>query len=622
MHKRESLVFLALLFSAVLLSSTIVIAQDSSNSPELSESAGITPDSSFYFVEDSILTKFRDDSSNREKKIAEVKAMINEGKIAEARTALAKYKEFADRLEKEVSPDKQEEAKRSAEAIRAVISEIESEIPEADKEDFVDSVVESEKRIETAAEIASKIKDLCETLAKIDPDQYSRTCKSGEDSPAWQKKLDKDLTDEQKKEAKVFIQVMTQCFKDATNCKCQDISVKSFADKCSEVVPLYAQCQKGDETKCEEADAKSEGIEELLPDYLQEIMADLDKEYSGAQFENHMPQECQEANVKTEKECMQIMVRVHAPEECISALDSEKIKFENERQFRKDCEEIMFKESAPQECIDAGIKDGRECGKFMFKESAPQECIDAGLTGDKPSDHKKCREIMDKLQGGRENNQGQHQGGGFNFDCRKLENSEERLKCFDSAVSSYKEGPGQGEGRQFNEQEFRKIKDKERECANSCTGGRWDFSGGECRCEMPERREEFRDDRRFENERQFDQNRQMSEEDRRRFEDEMRQRFEQDRQRFEGQQPPNQEQFNNQQGPPPGDQPPSLSPPPSDSSGSTSSDSPPPSDSTSSSTGTSDSSTSSSSGSGSGITGGAIVDITKDNNFLNYFFRK
>ncbi|MEK6910785.1 MAG: hypothetical protein AABW82_03350 [Nanoarchaeota archaeon] len=619
MHKRDSWVFLALILSAVLLSSSFVVAQESTDNPELSESAGITPDSAFYFVEDSILTKFRDDSSNREKKIAEVREMINEGKIEEAKRALAKYKEFADRLEKEVSPDKQEEAKRSAEAIRAVISEIESEIPEADKESFVDSVVESEKRIETAAEIASKIKDLCETLAKIDPDQYSRTCKSGEDSPAWQKKLDKDLTDEQKKEAKVFIQVMTQCFKDATNCKCQDISVKSFADKCSEVAPLYAQCQKGDETKCEEADSKSEGIEDLLPDYLQEIMADLDKEYSGAQFENHMPEECREANVKTEKECTQIMVRTHAPEECISALDSGKINFENERQFRKECEEIMFKESAPQECIDAGIKDGRECGKFMFKESAPEECMDAGLTGDKPSDHKKCREIMDKLQGGRENNQGQHQRGGFNFDCRKLENSEERLKCFDSAVSSYKEGPGQGESRQFSEGDFRKIKDKERECANSCTGGRWDFSGGNCQCNMEERREAFRDERRFEgDQRQFDPSK-LSEEERKRFEEERRRQDENMRNQegqFQGR-PPEGQFNNNQQGPPPGEnQPPSLSPPSSDSSGSSSSGS------SSSPSQPSDSSGSSSSGSGSGITGGAVLDIAKDSRFLQYFFNK
>src|SRR3989344_1777188 len=160
----------------------------------LQQSAGITPDSRLYFVEDKILSKFRDDSSNREKKIAELRAMVQAGNYEGARVALGHYKGYADRLEKEVDPENKEEAQRSAAAIRNAIAEIESQIPAENRKEFVDDINEKERSIATAAEIASKIKDICESLSKLDPDKYSRTCKTAEDAPQWQKKLDKDLT--------------------------------------------------------------------------------------------------------------------------------------------------------------------------------------------------------------------------------------------------------------------------------------------------------------------------------------------------------------------------------------------------------------------------------------------
>lgn len=429
MQKRGYALVLSLL---LILPVSIGFAQDNNEEDARLRDPGITPDSSFYFVEDSILTKFRDDLSNVEKKAAEIMEMIKEGKIDEAKIALSRFNEYADKLEKEVSPDKQEEAKQFAAAIRNAVKEIESKIPASEKE-AIDGILDKSERIATAAEIASKVKELCETLSKLDPDQYSRTCKTEEDAPKWQRKLDEKLTGDQEKEARIFIEVMTQCFRDASKCRCQDITITAFSDKCSEVAPLYALCQQGDEAKCEEADKKSEGVEDLLPDYLQEIMAELDDEFSDAQFEQFSPPECREANAKNPKDCMLIMVRQHAPEECISALDSGKISFDSERQFRKACEEIMFKENAPEECISAGLTDGKECGKLMFRESAPEECISAGLTGESPSDGKKCMEIMEKLGGER---LGDHEGPRFNFDCRRIENPEERLKCFDNAVSS------------------------------------------------------------------------------------------------------------------------------------------------------------------------------------------
>src|SRR3989338_6678179 len=127
---------------------------------QLERGAGITPDSAFYFVEE-VLSNFRDDSENREKKIAEIKAMVNEGNIEDARKSLERYNRYADELEKESDPEKRDEARRSAVAIKNVLREIESEIPEEDREEFVNSVIEKEKKIVTAVEIAGKIKSLC-----------------------------------------------------------------------------------------------------------------------------------------------------------------------------------------------------------------------------------------------------------------------------------------------------------------------------------------------------------------------------------------------------------------------------------------------------------------------------
>lgn len=354
--------------------------------------------------------------------------MIKEGKVEDARVALNRFNEYADSLEKEIDPSKQEEAKRVAAAIRNAIREIESQIPENDKNEFVDDVIERSENIRTAAEIAGKIKELCEQLSKLDPGEYDRVCKTGDDSPRWQKKLHRELTAEQEKEARAFFEIMSQCFQTSgRECRCKEISISAFADKCSVVAPLAASCDEGNENACEEMEEQTENMDELLPDYLQDVMRSVEERFGEAQFDLHMPKECQDAGAKTPKECMKIMIKTHAPEECVAELEKRNI--QNEREARAICEEIMFKLNAPEECVTAGLKDPKECGKLMFRTNAPQECIDAGLTGDNRGDEKKCREIMESLGGNREG----PGPGGFGGNCRGIENSEERLKCYDSA---------------------------------------------------------------------------------------------------------------------------------------------------------------------------------------------
>ncbi len=493
----------------------------------LSIGAGITPDSAFYFVEDKILTQFRGDSKNREKKIAEIEEMIKEGNMIAARKALERYERYASELEKEVDPEKSEEAKRSAAAIRNKIKEISSDIPEEAKKDFIEDINKKEDRISIAAELSSKIKDLCEALSKVDPVEYERVCKTNDDAPKWQKNLDKKLTEEQRKEAEKFFSIMSACFKNPDSCKCEDISVTAFAEKCKVVAPLAAKCESGDEKACKEMDEKSEGIDELLPEHLQEVMASVEERYGEAKHGLYMPPECKEAEIKNPRECEKIMIRANAPEECIEASDKGEIKFDNPRQFEKACQEIMFKTNAPEECISAGLKNPKECSKLMFKTNAPEECIEAGLTGESRSDEKKCREIMESKKGERRN-PGSGQGFSLGKDCKSIADKDEKLKCFEEMFNNVQQHYGfqGGSSGQFGEKEgqqrgwpeqcqraqaltkescekimmqesqkrFDDSKKYQEDFARSCSekGGRWDcgFAGisseSPCRCFIEE----------------------------------------------------------------------------------------------------------------------------------------
>ena len=420
---------------------------------ELEVGAGTTPDSFFYFI-DEFFDQFGDELNVREEKISEIKVMVEAGNIEDAKKALERYKEYANSVEKEISPEDKVRAEKSANTIRKVIKRLEKEVPEEDRKEFVDNVIEKEKKIQVAAEIAVKVKELCEQLSKLDPNEYARVCRTREDGvPKWHKRLDERLTEEQKQAALKFEKVMRECFRtEGKECKCNELEGinKPFADRCSIVAPLAAKCEDGDDASCEAMDEATEGIEELLPDYLQEVLGVLNERLKEDQFEFHMPPECRKEGAKSPKECMLIMFREHAPEECAEALRDGKISFTNEKEAREQCEGIMFEANAPEECIEAGLKDHRECGTFMFKQNAAQECIDAGLTGESPKDGRECEKIM-RAKGGEGKGRGPPGfAPAFGFRCKGIQDTQERLKCFDEALQGVEggfEGRGDFEGK-------------------------------------------------------------------------------------------------------------------------------------------------------------------------------
>ena len=446
---------------------------DEVSDAQLTTEAGITPDSALYFL-DKFFDRFGDDLQIKEERIAEIKAMIEAGDFEAAETALEGYKESAEALEVEIDPDRAEDAKESAEAITNAVEDLEEQLDEEQKVEFVDDVIKQEESIVTAAEIASKIRDLCETLAEIDPLEYSRVCRTNNEDPEWHKRLDKDLTEEQRQEAEKFGEIMSECFETSgQQCRCEEIPFTEFAEMCSVAAPLATACEINDnEEACEELD-NLEMPE--LPDHLQDVFDSLEGDISEAQFDLHMPRECREAGVDSPRECMKIMIQTNAPEECRNAILEADI--QNEREAREICEKIMFEQNAPEECIEAGLTNPKECGKLMFQQNAPEECIEAGLTGETRGDEKKCREIMEQQGEGREGFRGPEGGfGGGN--CQGIQNSEERLKCYDSAVG------GAHEYRDNYQERFRETQEAQRQCAERCASQNqaWSFSNGNCEC--------------------------------------------------------------------------------------------------------------------------------------------
>ncbi len=444
MLKRDALIFffLLLIFSISIISAqenetdisaqeneTDIIVEIESEYPdaELQTEAGISPDNFFYFL-DSFFDRFGDDLKVKEEKIAEIRAMIREGKYENAKQALESYRTLADKLESEIDPEKRDEARRSAAAIRNAIAELESEIPEEFREEFVLTIKEREEAIVTSVEISSRIKQLCKTLSELDPLEYSKVCKTEDDAPEWQKRLDKELTEGQRQEAKLFGDIMSQCFRTSgQECRCEEIPFTEFAKTCSVAAPLAVQCDiEGNETACEQLD-NLEMPE--LPPHLQDVFDDLEGNIAESQFDLHVPRECREAGATSFEECRNIMIQTNAPEECRDALLAADI--QNEREGRELCEKIMFELNAPEECVEKGLRSPKECGKLMFQLNAPQECLDAGLTGENRGDEKKCRTIMESQGKG-------PRGSGppaLGIRCKEIQNPEERLKCYDAALS-------------------------------------------------------------------------------------------------------------------------------------------------------------------------------------------
>jgi len=425
-----------------------------------------------------ILQNFRGELENRERRVGDIRKHIKNGDFEKARKSLKEYWKYVEGLEEEIDPEKRDEARMSAARIRKALKEIESEIPEGDREEFIDDIINNEEGIITAVEISSKIKELCSQLAELDPSEFERVCNIDDNAPKWKKKKYKEWTEEQRKEAEAFGSIMKECFRTSgRECGCEKITFYDFSVACEKASSFAVECDEGNEDSCL-------ALDELempeLPEHLQEVFDEV--EAKEAQYEMHMPYECVEAGATTPKECSKIMIEKGAPEECKQALlDSG---CEEERECRKICDKIMFDLHTPRECIDKEINNPDECARYMDS-----------FKGD---------------MGPR--------GPGFGPDCMSIKEPMERLKCFEGKLteSGNYYGPGDKgpEGGEITwqckehrihwppdcdkfmreelpklqmkdgERRSEEIMKRERECADKCEreNAAWDFTGGYCKC--------------------------------------------------------------------------------------------------------------------------------------------
>ncbi len=391
---------------------------------KLEEDAGLTPDSFFYFIDEFFEDLTYDEENpeeallNKEEKINEAKEMLRKGNVEAAKRAFAKANKYSDDVEKHITPEIEKKLRRSSKAVKDVFEELEKEIDNNDWEEVreeVEKYKEKEQKIALAAKVSAQIKDLCENLAELDPIEYARVCKTDGDkeAPKWKKDLDRDLTEKQEKEAKEFLGIMMNCFENPRECECEKISIKPFAQRCSVIAPLAAECEEGNEEACEEME-KIEDPFDLLPPHLQKAVEEMQEDFRESEFEHHAPKECREQGVTDWKECEKIMFKLHAPLECKEAFESGKIDTSKPHEAMRQCEEIMFEKHAPKECIDEGIDDPRECQEYMmdyyseqiekerekfFRDDfeMPPECIEAGIEGDNDETMQKCERYLHEL---------------------------------------------------------------------------------------------------------------------------------------------------------------------------------------------------------------------------------
>ena len=403
-----------------------------------------------------------------------------EGNEEAAEKALENYNEYANKIEEEGNPEKREDARRSAAAINNALKDHEGE-------EF-EKIKSKEGNLVTAVEVSSKILELCEQLALLDPIAYSETCKVGEDEPEWKRKMHADLSKEQEKIAKDFVGIMKQCFKTSgKDCACEDIPFYDFSVACSKAAPLAMACDlEGDENACDDLD-NLEMPE--LPEWLEPIWMELEGGMNEAQYDMHMPFECVEEGIDNPKDCKIFMITYHAPLECRAALLESGC--EHEFECRKICDEIMFEQHAPPECIDKGITDPRECGDFMdsFRRDdhfGPKNGLGMGPNCDGIEDPMERLECYDNK--GNEMNEyygpmdGEGPGGEITWQCK-----ENRIHWGPDCETFMKEEWPEQEKRKMEEGDMRRKEEgdwrvKEKECIEKCGDRPWDFSGGNCVC--------------------------------------------------------------------------------------------------------------------------------------------
>ena len=98
---------------------------------EIEGTAGLTPDSSFYFLETLVENVLVGDDPEtaleyKEEKILELKAMVDSGNQDGAEKALERVEKYNNILQKEVSPELDQRVRESSKAVKVILESFDS----------------------------------------------------------------------------------------------------------------------------------------------------------------------------------------------------------------------------------------------------------------------------------------------------------------------------------------------------------------------------------------------------------------------------------------------------------------------------------------------------------------
>ena len=357
------------------------------------ESAGMTPDSPFYFV-DEIVDKIEIATAEGEEK-AEVAANIAAEKVAEAKLMSDKNltsetlralgnANVSSLVEGEVSPELKELTQEKMEFIKKLLAEMEQTIPEdlSAIQALIDAQQTQAEKNKIAAELAEKIGDFCDKLAQEDYSLMEAEPRCNpEQAPEWLKEfIETDLQKREQEATKEVLSMITQCIEDPRQCDCDSIPVESHKQDCIENSALAVRCEyEQDESACNELESKGDEFLEDIPEFMRDIVTErvdqLMEKKEKEMFKKFAPDECIEAGVTTREECEEIMIEKYGPppEECL----------ENGNFIGEDeCKAIMEEKYGPppSECMDGDRFIGEEACEAALISSGeiPQECVENG----------------------------------------------------------------------------------------------------------------------------------------------------------------------------------------------------------------------------------------------------
>ncbi|MBI2146614.1 hypothetical protein HYU22_04700 [Candidatus Woesearchaeota archaeon] len=466
--------FILIIPTLLLIALSLALAEENAGSPipspenqptadnakeiDFNVDPGILPDSPFYFLDQAF--EFNADNPEnawdyKQEKIAEALAMAEKQNAADAKEALDKALEYSSTLEKEVTPEMEQEVARESTITKTALEELSSDVPEL--EEHATELIEKEDKIKAASHLSSKIKKLCETLAKLDAQKYAETCKTTDESPQWQQELDEELTDEQQQHAKSFIGKLKECAQsNGVNCDCQGMGIQSFEALCKRESALAAKCQAGDDASCQ-SQVTEEEIFNSIPSYLHPTLKSFMKGFeSGAIDEERVDFDGSPESIQKFVEMCRKYEREESCAKKVEMMKSGKVLGadgtsstdvifqydgtpESEQNFMEMClkyedkgscgaklavmksgqqeqgeEEVEF---GPGPCADAGLKTIKECDNYM---DAHYEKIGPGQWRGTSTDSVYVPQVS------------------FGTDCNTIVDVAEKSKCYEDFYNSAK----------------------------------------------------------------------------------------------------------------------------------------------------------------------------------------